>query len=86
MAIIRETPKCLLCGKDTHKAIYQDQSNLPPRMVVYGDTFIKWEPIEHKCDGNLKTSDNSVVCPLCKINPPIEGFTVCLSCMCDSVK
>lgn len=26
------------------------------------------------------------VCPLCKKNEPIEGYTVCLSCMEDSVK
>lgn len=26
------------------------------------------------------------VCPLCQKNEPIEGYTVCLSCMEDSVK
>ena len=42
--IIRETPKCIICGKDIAKAVYDTKSE------IIGDNFLYWEFIDHECD------------------------------------
>lgn len=59
MAIVREAPKCIVCGKENAKAVYKDQSNLPDSMVVYGDTFLYWKPMTCGCDGKNDKSNKS---------------------------
>lgn len=51
MALYRPTPTCPHCGEPTHKAIYRDQSHLPPMLQIIGDTFEGWESLEHTCKG-----------------------------------
>ena len=50
------------------------------RQIVKLDNYIDYLESELK---NLNLPD---VCPLCKKNQPVEGFTVCLNCMKDSIK
>jgi len=51
MAIARQPPRCTICGEVVAKGIYKNQSHLPPTMRVFGDTFLRWEPIRHNCKG-----------------------------------
>ena len=54
MAVFRKNPKCPYCGEIIAKGIYRDQSNIPSYMRVIGDTFIRWEYLDHTCDGKKK--------------------------------
>lgn len=49
MAVYRQVPVCAYCGKPIAKGIYKDQSHLPWHQQLIGDTFIRWEYIDHKC-------------------------------------
>jgi len=42
--IIRENPKCFICGKDIARAIHDTESN------IIGDNFLRWEYFDHECD------------------------------------
>lgn len=51
MAIInREVPRCSICGSRIARAIFKNESMLPGCMKTLGDTFIRWEYIDHDCD------------------------------------
>ena len=43
MAVIRQEPKCFICGESIAKAIYDENTNL------IGDAFIRWEYFNHDC-------------------------------------
>jgi hypothetical protein len=45
--IIRDTPRCIICGKINAKAVYHTKETMGN---FYGDWFSHWEKIEHKCD------------------------------------
>lgn len=47
---------------------------------------VRWQKVE--TGERLLTIPDVIksICPLCRKNEPIEGYTVCLSCMEDSVK
>ena len=49
MAVYRPTPKCAFCGKPIARAIYKDYGNMPISMIPFGDSFIRWEFLEHNC-------------------------------------
>ena len=49
MAVYRPTPTCENCGEPIAKAIYEDESFLPPNQRLIGDTFLRWEYIDHNC-------------------------------------
>ena len=51
MALHRDPPTCIFCGKIIAKARYQDQSNIPMQMRLIGDTFIEWVYSKHECKG-----------------------------------
>lgn len=57
MAVYRKEPKCPFCGEITHKASYKDMSNVPVSERVYGDNFLGWIPLEHKCEEEEKFKD-----------------------------
>jgi hypothetical protein len=42
--VIRENPKCFICGKDIARAIHDTESN------IIGDNFLRWEYFDHECD------------------------------------
>ncbi len=48
MAVYREAPKCIHCGKVIAKAKYESKEHF------LGDTFIGWEYIEHNCEKKIK--------------------------------
>ncbi len=53
MAMHRRTPKCPYCKVPIGTPVYQDQSHLPVNQQIIGDTFLRWEYIEHECkEGN----------------------------------
>ena len=52
MAVFRNAPTCLSCGKTIAKAKYLDQSDLPITMRIIGDTFEGWEYENHDCKKN----------------------------------
>lgn len=63
MAVYRQTPKCLVCGKPTYEAIYR----IPDKIlgdVYIGDTFSHWKAIPCKCGNNQNS-----------INPETNIFT-----------
>lgn len=49
MAVSRQIPKCIFCGKEIAKGVYKDESHLPLIQRTIGDTFIGWELVEHDC-------------------------------------
>jgi hypothetical protein len=49
MAVHRETPKCLVCGKVIAKAIMGGKT--------VGDNFIGWKFIKHKCKKKSYTKE-----------------------------
>ena len=53
MAIIREIPKCPICGEFIARAKYEDQSQYPLSMQRLGDNFIGWEWIDCKCKRSI---------------------------------
>lgn len=54
MAVYRETPKCIHCGKPIAKGIYNNYEDLPRSMRPYGDSFIRWEYKECNCKESKK--------------------------------
>lgn len=77
MAIRRESPKCPKCGV-VIDAIYLDQSDLPEIQRVIGDTFLKWDWENHKCEGEFSYETvNEPVCDSCK---PVEGMFLGMTC------
>ena len=54
MAVYRPTPTCPYCGKIIAKGVYKNQSKIPSMLRVIGDTFIRWDYIEHTCEGKKK--------------------------------
>lgn len=62
MTVMRETPKCLICGKIIAKAIYKNYKNYPIEMIPVGDSFLRWEYLKHKCK-KKKTGLNKMQFP-----------------------
>ena len=48
--IHRQTPRCPFCGKEYAKAVYMNQSDVPLKDKIIGDTFIKWDYSNHSCN------------------------------------
>ena len=61
MALFRTPPTCLICGKPTAEAIYEDQSHIPEISRVVGDSFIGWKPIDHVCNSESQKLDIETV-------------------------
>jgi len=55
MAVYRETPKCIICGKVNAEGIYKHKEDF------IGDTFITWKDIPHKCDERKKKQFNKYI-------------------------
>ena len=46
--IYREPPCCIFCGKVIAEAVYHQQPKDTPLMELFiGDSFVRWEYIEH---------------------------------------
>lgn len=54
MAVSRQTPACPYCGKDLARAIHKNYSDLPRFVRPIGDSFIRWEWLNHTCKGQRK--------------------------------
>lgn len=54
MAVYRATPTCPYCGEVIAKGVYKNQKNIPFQFRLIGDTFIRWDYIEHTCEGKEK--------------------------------
>ncbi len=59
MAIYRKAPTCPYCGEVIATAIYRDQSKIPFMQRLIGDTFIRWEYKEHRCEGKIKADEEA---------------------------
>lgn len=45
--VFRETPKCPFCGAEIAFAVHEDKG-------IIGDSFVKWEFMQHMCDEKSK--------------------------------
>lgn len=74
MALYRENPKCHKCG-GVIKGIYKDQTDIPVSMRIIGDTFIRWDWQNHKCEEKLMQSVViNTVCIACSGSGEILGL------------
>lgn len=53
MAVYREQMKCFDCGEPL-KEIHKDYSKYPPYAIPFGDSFIGWDYVNHKCNKRKK--------------------------------
>ena len=59
MAVYRETPKCPFCGKVIAKAVIKEKILGQP--LLYGDNFLRWDYLNHKCKKAPKLSKEDMV-------------------------
>lgn len=61
MAVHYEPPTCPFCGAPTAKAVFHDQTNIPPQLQLIGDGFSHFESIKHDCPERKKSKTSASI-------------------------